>query len=102
MIFDNIMMAHETIHSIKNKSNGKVGLLAVKLDMTKAYDMVEWDFLEGIMKTMGFASKWIQLIMSCVRSVTYSTVINGKQQGYIFPSRGLRKKDLLSPTFFSC
>ena len=58
--------------------------------MTKTYDKVEWDFLEGIMKKMGFASRWVSLIMSCVRLVFYSIVIIGKQFGDIEPKRGLR------------
>ena len=49
-----------------------------KMDMSKAYDRVEWGYLEGIMKSMGFASQWVKLVMSCVRKITYSIVINGK------------------------
>ena len=69
MIFDNIMIAHEIIHSMKNKCNGQVRWLATKLDMSKAYDIVEWNYLEGLMSKMGFARRWVQLIMSCVRLV---------------------------------
>ena len=69
MIFDNIMIAHKTVHSMKNKCNGQVGWLVAKLDMFKAYDKVEWNYLKGLMSKMGFASRWVQLIMSCVRSV---------------------------------
>ena len=88
VIFDNIMVAHEMLHTIWNKGGGKVRWLAAKLDMTKAYDRVEWDFLEGIMKKIGFADRWIQLVMSCVRSGSYSAVINGKQVSNILSSRG--------------
>ena len=69
MIFNNIMIAHETIHSMKNKCNGQVGWLVAKLDMSKAYDKVKWNYLEGLMSKMGFASRWVQLIMSCMRSI---------------------------------
>ena len=99
MIFDNIIVAHETMHSMKNRSYGRIGLLAAKLDMSKAYDRVEWDFLEGLMGAMGFASRWICLIMACVRSVSYSIVINGKQQGHVL-FRGFRQRDPLSPYLF--
>ena len=68
--------------------------------MTKAYDKVEWDFLKGLMKKMGFASRWVSLVMSYVRSVSYSIVINGKQYGDLVTTRGMRQGDPLSPYLF--
>ena len=100
MIFDNIMVDHETIHAMKSRKSGKIGWLAAKLDMSKAYDMIEWDYLKRVMRKMGFSHRWIDLMMSCVRTITYSVVINSKQCGNIVPSRGLRKRDLLSPYLF--
>ena len=90
MIYDNIMVAHELIHSMKLENNGNTGWFAAKMDMSKAYERVEWEYLEGIMLLMGFASQWVQLVMSCVRIVTYSIIIKGKQSGDIKPSKGLR------------
>ena len=55
MILDNVMVAFEIAHALKEKQNGKCGLLALKLDMSKVYDHVEWDFLEGVMRTMRFS-----------------------------------------------
>lgn len=45
--------------------------MALKLDMTKAFDRVECCFLEGMMRRLGFSKKWIALIMRCVTSVWY-------------------------------
>jgi hypothetical protein len=68
LITDNILIAYECIHAIKRKK-GKQGLCAVKLDMHKAYDRVEWVFLEKIMLKLGFNARWVKLIMACVSSV---------------------------------
>jgi hypothetical protein len=54
MITDNVLLAYEITHMMHNKKGGRDGLVAVKLDMSKAYDRVEWSFLERLMERMGF------------------------------------------------
>jgi ribosome-associated protein YbcJ (S4-like RNA binding protein) len=57
-------------------------------------------FLELAMKRMGFADKWVYLVMTCVSLVTYSILINGNPVGLIKPSRGIRQRDHMSPYLF--
>ncbi|XP_059440462.1 uncharacterized protein LOC132172916 [Corylus avellana] len=97
LISDNIFAVYETLHTMHTRMYGRVGYMAAKLDMSKAYDRVEWLFLEKVMKKMGFASKWVQLIMTCVTSVSYSVNVNRVPVGHIKPSRGIRQGDPLSP-----
>jgi hypothetical protein len=69
LITDNALVAFESIHSMKRKKKAKKGSCAVKLDMMKAYDRVEWPFLEAIMLKLGFPVPIVKLIMKCVSSV---------------------------------
>ena len=74
--------------------------MTLKLDMGKAYDWVEWGFLEEIMKWMGFEARWVHLIMTCVKTISYSILINGQPHVGLFPLGGLGKVILYHLTYF--
>lgn len=72
LISDNIMISFEVMHYLKRKKFGKEGYMALKLDMSKAYDRIEWQYLKGILRTMGFNGWWSHLILQCVSTVEYN------------------------------
>ena len=93
-------MAFECIHHIKQEKDPTKSFCAYNLDLSKAYDHVDWSFLEGVLTRFGFCQQWINWVMTCVRSVRYAVKLNGKKLDFFEPSRGLRQGDPLSLYLF--
>ena len=66
LITDNVLVAYEIMHYIKRKRDGNDSFMAAKIDMSKAFDRVEWSFIDKVMRRMGFNESWIDLVMKCI------------------------------------
>ena len=102
MITDNAIVAFELLHSLSRRNNGKKDFLALKFDMSKAYDRIMWVFLERVIEKMGFGSRWVRRVLNCITTSSFQVLMNGKLEGNIVPARGLRQGCSLFFYFFIC
>lgn len=86
-ILDGVLIANEYIYSRhKNKTPG----LVCKINLEKACDRVEWNFLSYLMSRMGFGSKWRRCVLEGVSLAHFSILVNGTPKGFFRAQRGIR------------
>lgn len=75
------------------ETKGKCGVMDLKLDMSKAYDSLEWSFVTDVLNFMGFLAPLVNLIKNCISTVSYKVLINGQLSMSFSPEKGLQKGD---------
>lgn len=97
-IVDNVLVCQGLVRDY-NKPTGPSRCL-MKLDLKKAYDMLNWQFIEDVLRRLQFPQKFIDWVMICIKTPKFSLLINGSPVGFFASKRGVRQGDPMSPYIF--
>lgn len=90
-ISNNILIAHELFDMLRKMEKRKKFYGALKIDISKAYDRVDWKFLKAVLVAMNFSSRWVRWILECVTTIQYTILVNGRITQSFKPNRGQRQ-----------
>lgn len=100
-IKENTLITHELFHHLKKKTR-RQGSMAIKFNMEKTFNFVEWNFLFKIMEVLRYSATWINFIKECITTTSFSIIINCSMRGFFHSQRGLlRQGDLILPFLFT-
>jgi len=98
-IHENIIIAQEVVHSMK-RMKGKNGFFMIKVDLSKAYDKLNWTFISNFLTELNIPTSLLNIIMNCIVFVESNVLWNGERTEFFHPGRGIRQGDPLSPYLF--
>lgn len=98
-IQDNIILPHELVKAYTRKNISLRSML--KINLQKAYDFVEWPYLEQMLLALGFPNLFTKWVVLCVKTVSYAIIVNKTASQHFAANKGLRQGDPISPLLFT-